>query len=180
MSVLRLNLCSGSSGRLQQVDSTVKGPLNDYHSATIPNQLTGPQFLDTGESSPLANVRTIMKPFTIALGKPVAGNAQAGSENTMQLSWRAELEKKITSFLEEFTLQNFKQHTASLCTEASGHLPGKPTYARASSLEALADPPLAKQARSEEPQPSKLHNVKPPFYEGKKPEGAWWLYQKCQ
>ncbi len=163
MSVLCLELCSSSSGRSQQVDSTVEGALNDYHSATIPNQLTGPQLLDTVESSPLANIGMIQKPLTRALGKWVAGNAQAGSENTMQLSSRAELEKEITSILEKYTLQNFKQHTASLCTEASGHLPGKPTYTRAPSLEALADPPLAKQARSEEPQPSKLHKVKPPF-----------------
>jgi hypothetical protein len=45
-----------------------------------------------------------------------------------------------------------------------------PTHNRGPSLEDLADLPPPKRARSEKARPSKLHDVKPTFYDGKNPE----------
>jgi hypothetical protein len=81
---------------------------------------------------------------------------------------RTELEREIASLLKEYASKDLKQHMADLRpVSTSGHAPVRPTHIQGQYLEALTDPPSPKRARSEEPRLFKLHDVKPPFYEGK-------------
>jgi hypothetical protein len=116
----------------------------------------------------LTELGTIPNPFTPASGAPAGVDPQVAPEDPLCVSRRAELEKEIASLLEEYELKVLEQHAATIRSAlAPGHPPKKPAHTCGPSLYALAEPPQPKQARSKEPQPSKLHDVNPPFYKAK-------------
>jgi hypothetical protein len=106
--------------------------------------------------------------FTSAPVQPASGEDQNATNDLPHPSRGNKLEKEIATLLEEYSLKDFEQHTANHCAAVTlGQGPNRLGHSRIPSLEALAKPSPPKLARFEDPRPSKLHDVCPPFYEGK-------------
>ncbi len=152
----------------QLAGSAGEGPASNHRSATISDQRNDAQQQNTRALAPLTDLGTVPNPLTPVPAQPTADDNQNLTEDLSQPLHCNELEKEIASLWEKYALKALEQYTANFrAAVTAGQGPDRLAYSRGPSLKAVAEYPPPKRTRSKDPRPSKLHNVRPPFYEGK-------------